>query len=159
MGRIYTASITASPQTTAVDLIEIVGTATKMVILHAWEIGQTTEFGDAQDETIGLLVKRGSSGSTAGSGGTTTTPAPVETGSAAASSTVRMMDTTQVVAGGGTLTTLMATSYNVRGVPVPWVPTPEMRFLFGPSERAVISITAPADSITYNATIWFEEIG
>lgn len=158
MGRIYTASVTATAVTAAVDLVEIVPPAGRLVFLHGWDIGQTTEFGDAQDETLGLILKRGSSGSTSGSGGSTPTPAPHETNQGAAGSTTEMMNTTQAVAGGGTLVTIYPTAFNVRAGDR-MVFTPEMRPVFGPSERLVLSMTAPADSITCNVSITFEEVG
>ena len=158
MGRIYTASVTGTAVTAAVDLCEIVPPAGRIVVLHGWDINQTTDFGDAQDEVLGLLLKRGSSGSTSGSGGSTPTPAPHETNQGAAGSTTEMMNTTQAVAGGGTLTTIWTTSWNVRAGDYR-VLTPEMRHVFGPSERLILSQTAPADSITMNVSIFFEEIG
>ena len=158
MGRMYTASVTATAVTAAVDLCEIVPPSGRIVVLHGWDLFQTTDFGDAQDEGLGLILKRGSSGSTSGSGGSTPTPAPHETNSGAAGSTVEMMNTTQVVVGGGTLTTLYTTGWNVRAGDFRLF-TPEARFVFGPSERLVLSQTAPADSITMNVSIIFEEIG
>lgn len=158
MGRIYTATVTASAQTAAVDLIEYTSASSRIVVLHGWDIAQTTDFGDAQDEVLGLILKRGSSGSTSGSGGSTPTPAPHETNSGAAAGTCEMMNTTQAVAGGGTLTTLYVSGYNVRSGDR-MIFTPEMRPVFGPSERMVLSQTAPADSVTFNVSITFEEIG
>ncbi len=158
MGRMYTASVAATAVTTAIDLAEIVPAAGRVVVLHGWDIFQTTDFGDAQDEGLGLLLKRGSSTSTSGSGGSSPTPAPHETNAGAASSTVEMMNTTQAVAGGGTLTTLYTTGFNVRAGDR-MVFTPEMRFVFGPSERLILAMTVPADSITCNVSVVFEEIG
>ena len=158
MGRIYTASVTAVAVTTAIDLLEIVPAAGRIVVIHAWDLFQTTDFGDAQDEGLGIIVKRGSSGSTSGSGGSTPTPAPHETNAGAASSTVEMMNTTQAVAGGGTLTTVYTSGWNVRaGDPRPFIP--EIRIYFGPAERGIVAMTVPADSITMNASFTFEEIG
>lgn len=160
MGRMYAVSVSESAQTVQVDFFEIVPPSGRIVVLHGFEIGQNTEFGDAAEESLALLVKRGSSGSTSGSGGSTPTPAPLETNAGAAGSTVEAMNTTQAVAGGGTLTTIMATAFNVRSSPLQWIFTPEMRPVFGPSERCVIALgDAPADSITWSVTAWFEEIG
>lgn len=160
MGRMYSVSVTESAQTTQIDLVEIVPASGRIVIVHGWEIGQSTELGDAAEESITLLMKRGSSGSTSGSGGSTATPTPLETNAGAASSTVETMNTTAAVAGGGTLTTMMATAFNVRSSPVQWIFTPEMRPIFGPSERFILGLNdAPADSITFSLTLWFEEIG
>lgn len=158
MGRIYTASVTGTAVTAAIDLIEYVVPSGRVVVLHGWDIAQTTDFGDAQDEVLGLIIKRGSSGSTSGSGGSTPTPAPHETNAGAAAGTCEMMNTTQAVAGGGSLNTLYATGYNVRSGDR-MVFTPEMRFVFGPAERMILSQTVPADSITMNVSITFEEIG
>lgn len=160
MGRLYSVAVTESAQTTQIDLVEIVPAAGRIVVVHGWEIGQSTELGDAAEESLTLLLKRGSSGSTSGSGGATATPTPLETNAGAASSTVETMNTTAAVAGGGTLTTLMATAFNLRGSPVQWWFTPETRPVFGPSERAVLGLNdAPVDSVTFSLTLWFEEIG
>ena len=158
MGRMYTVSVTATAVTAAIDIVEIVPPSGRIVVLHGWDLFQSTDFGDAQDEGLGLILKRGSSGSTSGSGGSTPTPAPHETNSGAAGSTVEMFNTTEAVAGGGTLTTLWPTGWNVRAGDYR-ILTPEMRYVFGPSERLILSQTAPADSITLSASIFFEEIG
>jgi hypothetical protein len=160
MGRMYTVSVTESAQTTQIDLVEIVPAAGRVVVIHGWEIGQSTELGDAAEESITLLAKRGSSASTSGTGGAVTTPTPTETNAGAATSTVETMNTTAAVAGGGTLVTLMATAFNIRSSPIPWTFTPEMRFVIGPAERFVLGLNdAPTDSITFSLTLWFEEIG
>ena len=160
MGRMYSVAVTESAQTAQIDLVEIVPAAGRIVVVHGWEIAQTTELGDAAEEALTLLAKRGSSGSTSGTGGATATPTPLETNAGAASSVVETMNTTAAVAGGGTLVTIMATAFNVRASPVQWVFTPEMRPVIGPAERFVLALNdAPTDSITFPLPLWFEEIG
>lgn len=160
MGKMYTAATAESAQTAAVDLFELTAPSTRIVYIHAIEIAQNTEVGDSAEESLALLFKRGSSGSTSGSGGSSVTPAPVDANAGSAGSTVEMMNTTAAVAGGGTLTTLVATAFNVRSSPVQWIFTPEMRPVVSPSERFIIGLgDTPADSITWSVTVWFEEVG
>jgi hypothetical protein len=159
VGRIYTVSVSESAQAGQVDFFELVPATGKPLVIHAWEIGQNTEVGDAAEESLALLLKRGSSGSTSGSGGATPTPVPLAATDTAAGFTAETMNTTQAVAGGGTLTTVMATAFNVRSSPLQWVFTPELRPVFAPAERCILSLgDAPADSITWSFTVWAEEI-
>lgn len=159
MGRMYTVSVAESAQTGQVDFFELVPATGKSICIHGWEIGQNTEVADAQEESLALLLKRGSSGSTSGSGGSTPTPTPLSPADTAAGFTAEAMNTTQAAAGGGTLVTLMATAFNVRSSPIQWLFTPELRPVFAPAERCVLALgDAPADSITWSVTIFVEEL-
>lgn len=152
---LYTAVFNAVAVTAQQDLFELNVPADAIVIVHAVELSQSTEVGDAQEEGLNLLFKRGAT--TSGTGGTAPTPQPLETGSASFGGTVEVNNTTKATA--GTIVTLRADNWNVR-MPYLWLPTPEMRFILGPSTRFTIELaTTPADSITMSGTLWYEELG
>ena len=155
MGLKYIAQFNAVAATVQQDLFEIVAPADAVVIVHWVRFSQSTEFGDAAEEQLSILFKRGAT--TSGSGGSTPTPAPVEFGFPAAGSTVEANNTTKATA--GTIVTMLADTWNVRG-PYEWLPTPEFQIAISPSQRFTVELaTTPADSITLNGFICLEEIG
>lgn len=138
------------------DFFELVNAATKVVVVHEVRLAQSTDVGDAAEEGLSLLVKRGV-GSTSGSGGSAGTVVKFQTGDAAGSASTEVNNTTKMSA--GTITTLLADVWNVRAGWL-WLPTPECRPVLAPSERLTVELgTTPADSITVNGTIIWEEIG
>lgn len=153
---LYTAVFNAVAVTAQQDLFEIVSASDAITIIHAIELSQSTEIGDAMEEGLNILVKRGATVS--GSGGSTVTPTALEAAVAAAyGGTVASNNTTK--ANTGTISTLRADNWNVR-MPYLWLPTPEMRIVVGPSVRLTVELaTTPADSITMSGTITFEELG
>jgi hypothetical protein len=78
-------------------------------------------------------------------------------GSPASGLTVEANNTTQL--SGGTNTILHAESFHVfSGLHKVW--TPETRLIFSPSQRCVVELeAAPTDSITFDMTVYVEEIG
>jgi hypothetical protein len=155
--KMYTVSFTAQAATVAVDFFEITAASTRIVIVHAIQLMQTTEVADAAEEGLALLLKRNTSGSTSGSGGASPTPAPVEANQGASGFTADTMNTTKMT--GGTAVTIAAWAWNIRG-PFEQIFTPEMRPVISPSERLTVELTTtPADSITFSGTLWAEEIG
>lgn len=153
---IYTASFAGVAVTVQQDLFELALPATCCVFVHHIELSQETEFGDAQEEQLRILLKRGV-GATTGSGGTTPTPAKLETGSAASTVTAKANNTTKMT--GGTITTIHPGTWQIRSERL-WIPPPELRIVLSPSERFTVELaTTPADSITMNGVIYFEQIG
>lgn len=156
MRGMYSAQFNGVAVTALQDLLELAVPASAVVIIHRIVLSQSTEVGDAQEEELLVLIRRGV-GATSGSGGSTATPAKLETGSAAAGTTVEINNTTRMT--GGTVTTLHAETWNVRTV-FDHRPTPEERIVLSPSERLTLELPgAPADSVTVDCTIYFEEIG
>jgi hypothetical protein len=145
----YSAVFEEVAVTAAQDLFEIVAPADSVVIIHGFEISQSS---DTDSEGLSLLVHRGS---TSGSGGSTPTPAPMNVGDAAFGGTVEANNTSQSTEG----TQLHAAAFNVLSG-YAWIPTPETRPVLSPSGRIIIELqTAPADSLTMSGTVYFEEIG
>jgi hypothetical protein len=155
MGMLYSAQFNGVTVTAQQDLFELVAPSDAVVVIHQILLSQTTEVGDTQEEGLSILVKRGAT--TSGSGGTTPALVPLENGFTAAGSVVEANNTTKATA--GTIVTLHADSWNVRSQLL-ILPTPELRLVLSPSQRLTVELaTTPADSITMNGTLYFEEIG
>lgn len=152
----YTAIATGS-ETAAGDMLEMLAPADAVLVLHSLSISQSTEAGDAASEQVTVSLKRVTGAPTSGSGGTTITPRPLEQGAAAAGGTYEGFNTTDLT--GGTSVTLHTESFNVmNGLEKVW--TPETRPIFSPSTRALLTLdSTPADSITFQVTCYFEELG
>jgi len=152
MGMMYSAAVEAVAVTVAQDFAEILAPSDAVVILHSVYVGQHTEEGDAAAEMLQINIVRYA---TSGSGGSAGVENPHEIGFPAAGSVVEFNNTTQ----GGTPVVLLADSFNVQAG---WQyrPTPEERLVISPSGILAIELpTAPADSITFDITITWEEIG
>lgn len=159
MPRLYTAQFNAVAVTALQDLFEIQAPTDAVVKIHDWEIFQTSDFGDAQEEVLRLECVRGVGTVTTGSGGTTVTPQPVEDGDVAFGGTVKANNTTRMAVGTGTLETLPQLGWQVR-YPKEKVYTPETRPVISPGNRWTLSLpVGPADSLTVSGTVTFEEIG
>ena len=159
MGRRYTAVFSSVAVTAQQDFFEIAAPADAIVVVHEWELSQSSEVGDAMEEGLAIRVVRGAGAVTSGSGGTTPTAQAIEDGDAAFGGTVEANNTTKMVAGSGALDQLAAYNWNIR-VPFQKIYTPETRPVISPSNRLTIELgTTPADSITVSGTITFEEIG
>ena len=154
MGMMYAATFGAVAVTAAQDVFEITAPSNKIVVLHEIALEQSSDAGDAEAELLRIQAIRGFS--TSGSGGSSVTPAPFENGNAAAGASVETNNTT--VATTGTTVTLLDRAFNVQ-IGFFWQPTPECRIVLSPSQRLVVRIPAPADSLTMHGTMIFEEIG
>jgi hypothetical protein len=154
MGMMYAATFGAVAVAAAQDVFEIVAPSTKTVVIHEIALEQSSDAGDAEAELLRIQAIRGFT--TSGSGGSSVTPAPLEGGNAAAGSSVEANNTT--VATTGTTATLFDRAFNVQ-IGFFWQPTPECRIVLSPSQRLVVRIPAPADSLTMHGTMVFEETG
>jgi len=153
----YSVPFSSVAVTAQQDLFEITAAAAKPVVVHSIEIEQSTEVGDAQEEGLSVLLKRGSSATTSGSGGTTPTPPVIVSGDTAFGGVTEVNNTTKM--SGGTITLLRAWNWNVR-IPFFKVFTPETRPVIVGGERLTVELaTTPADSITVSGTMLVEEIG
>lgn len=155
MGRIYTAAFSGQAETTQVDLLEILAPADAIIVVHEIAIGQILDFGDAEEELLLLHWKSGQT--VTGSGGNTTSIVPALFGDPASGATVKDTNTTK--AGTGTIVTHHSWAWNVR-MQFQQIWTPETRPILSPSRRATLELaTTPADSLTFNGYVVFEEIG
>jgi len=156
-GPIYTATFTAVAVSAAQDLFEIVAPASKRIAICEIDVGQYSDAGDAQAEMLSLLMLRGYT--SAGTGGSALTAANRSSKGRASGATVLANNTT--VASGGTPTTVRATSFNVQAG---WYYRPRFDVVFDerdivePGQRFVVRITAPADAVTMNGTLKYQEL-
>ncbi len=157
MGRVYVIDIAATAVTVAADVIEITPADDKPVIVHGFDILQTTDVGDAAEEIIGLVWVRGHT--TSGSGGTSgITPRPVNPSDAAAGLTAESLNTT--AASTGTGVNLQRHGWNIR-MPLTMIYTPETRPQASQANTTLVlrMADAPTDSITISGSVTVEELG
>jgi hypothetical protein len=153
MGRVESVSFAGVAITAVQDLFELVVPAGYRLHLHEIIYGQLSDVGDAAMELLAVTIKRGI-GNTSGSGGSTATPAKVRTNQDASGITAEINNTTQAVAGSGSLTTLPADVANIHHG-YKYKPAPEERFVFAAGEAVIVSLSAPADSLTSYGTLVF----
>lgn len=159
MSRFYTTKFSAVAVSAAQDLFEILAPALGAIIIHNWEVFQTSDVGDAAEEILRITVTRGDGAVTTGSGGSTHTPQPVDNGVGVSGAVVEINNTTRMAAGSGVLDELEEHGWNVRS-PLKEIYTPELRPVITPTDRWTLSLPdAPADSLTMSGYITYEEIG
>lgn len=155
LGMMYTAQFNGVAVSAQQDLFELTAPSDAVVVVHQVVLTQSSDVGDAQEEGLSILMKRGAT--TSGSGGSAVTPAALQHGFPAAGTAVERSNTTK--ASSGTIVTLHAEAWNIRA-PLVWLPPPELRIVLSPSQRFTVELaTTPNDSITMNATLYFEELG
>jgi len=149
---LFTATFGAVAVSAAQDVFELVTAASTRVALWEIRLGQYSGAGDAAAEMISLQVLRGYTVS--GSGGSAVVPEKVEPWGAAATSTVEANNTT--VANTTTPALLLADSFNIQAGFL-WQKQERSTLLVPASTRLVVRITLPADALTMNGTLVFEE--
>ena len=156
MGRKYWVDLTPTAVTVAADLIEITPADDKPIRVLGFNLGQTTDTGDAAEEIISLVWVRGHT--TSGSGGSAPTPRPCDPSDAAAGFTVEVFNTTAASAGTGV--NLARHAWNVR-VPIERPYTPEESFGANQGNTTLVlrMAAAPADSLTISGSVLIEELG
>jgi len=149
---IYAATFAAIAVTAAQDVWEIATPATTRGRLREVRIGQYSDVGDAAAELISVQIIRGYT--TTGSGGASVTPVNLRPWSRAAVCTVKRNNTT--VAQDGTGSVLFSDTFNIAsGL---WYRPAESEMIYlDASQRLVVRITAPADELSMNSTLVFEE--
>lgn len=135
----------------AQDLIEVVAPADAVVLIHEVHIGQSSDGASADSEMLQTSIIRGHT--TSGSGGGSATVTPLETGQPAAGGTYERNNTTQASTSGVTVTT---DAFNVlNGYAAVFDPA----IVVSPSQRCVITLSAPADALTLHARALVDELG
>ena len=158
MGRVYTVSFAATAATVAVDFFEINPADDKPCVIHSVEIGQTSDYGDAQAEGLEIKILRGGTGITSGSGGAAATPIGASPSYQAAGAACEVMNTTAATFTAGV--TWYDTAFNVQSGWV-YAPAPEDRPEVNQANGGLVVRLggAPADSVTWTGTLVFEELG
>ena len=154
---IYAANFSAQAITTATDLFEITPAADRPVVIYGLTLGQTTDLGDAAEETLMIGVYRDV---TAGATGTALTEYGYTNAAVSNASSAAVVALRGTASTGGTLIDIIP--WNIR-VPLQWFPIPEMRPKFtnlaaeGPVSTFRL-IAAPADSITTSGVLYWAEL-
>lgn len=154
MARTYTVPFTAVSVSAAQDLWEITPADDKPVKILGLVIGQYSDVGDAASENLSVKISRG--WGTSGSGGTAPTPSPVVPVDTAAGFTAEVNNTT--VASTGTEVVLFSDVWNTQAGYQMWFPEgtqPECTQASG--AILTVRITAPADAVTANGTLFVQE--
>lgn len=154
MARQYAVTFTAVTVSAAQDLFEITPADDKPVRLLGLTFGQSSDVGDAASENLGLTVVRGYTVS--GSGGSAPTPAPLDGIDTAAGFTAEVNNTT--VANTGTAVTLHADVINTQAGYAYFWPEGMQPQASQANTTIVVRITAPADAITANGTLYVQEV-
>lgn len=153
---VFTSTFAAVAVTAAQDVFEITAPATSKIAIREVRIGQYSDAGDAAAELLSVQIIRGYTVS--GSGGSAGTSNPVAGHSGAITSTAAIETNNTTVANTGSPVIMIADAFNVQAGWI-YVPDPDERITIAVSTRLVVRITAPADSITMNGTLVYEEIG
>lgn len=157
-GPIFSATFSNIAVTAVQDMFEFLTSAACRIAICEIDIGQNTEVGDAQDESLALELIRGFT--VAGSAGSAVTPTNYDARSRAAVTVVNRNNTGLATTSGSVV---RATSFNVRSG---WLYRPrwdgavDERPVISPSSSFVVRLpVAPADSVSMYATILFQELG
>lgn len=156
MGRIYAVTFEGVAVTAAVDFFELQPADDKPVSLIGIMLSQASDLGDINEEILRIQVLRGHTSS--GSGGATPTPAPVNNSSDTAAGAVSDTNNT-TIASGGTAVSLFSHTFNIRAGLEHYFP-PECRPGASQANTTIVVrlMAAPADSLTMNGTLYFEEM-
>ena len=159
MARFYTVSFENVAISAAQDLFELSPADDKpvrLVGLVLSNVGGTADAGDAQEELLRLLVRRGHT--TSGSGGSAPTPRALDPFSAAAGFAAEVNNTT--VASAGTTHDLHPDGWNIRIPYVFWWTIPELRPSASQQDTTIVVrlVAAPADAVSCSGTLYVEEL-
>lgn len=155
--RPYTVVFQAVAMTVSQDLFELTPADDKPISLMGIFAGNSTDFGDAQDEILRWSVIRGftSSGSV---GGSAPTPRPLNRSDPAAGFTAEINNTTKATT--GTTNILHADGFNVRAGLAFWWPIDCRPQASQADTTIVVRLeSTPADSITFDGTLYVAEFG
>lgn len=154
MSRTFKATSGPVAVTAQQDLFELTPADESKVTLIAVYVTQTTEVGDAEEEQLDVLIRRGHS--TSGSGGSAGTEEPVDPDGAAPTAAIEFNNTT--IASAGTTEDLHREAFNNR-VGLRYVPVDEERDICTQAESTIVGrlLTTPADSVTMIVTVVWKE--
>lgn len=143
------------------DLLSIQPATNKPCRLVGWIFGQTTELGDAAEESLRITVRHMTATVTIGSGGSAVTPVANRPGTgqeAAAGFTARCNDTT-VATTNGTSTIMEELAWNIRNTPWErWIPEEQRPYAINGEVLIVRMESTPTDDITGTITFLVEEV-
>lgn len=143
------------------DLLSVQPASNKPCRLAGWMFGQTTELGDAAEESLRITMRHMVATFTVGSGGSAVTPVanrPGTTDIVAAGFTARCNDTT-VSTTSGASTIMEEQAWNVRSSPWErWIPEEQRPIAINGEALVVRCESTPADDLTITLTFFVEEL-
>lgn len=154
---IYSAVVVAQAVALANDIFQLTAPSNSRVRIREIRLGQYTDFGDAAAEILSVQVISGYT-ATGSSGVSNPTPQNIHrwTRAPSAGSVVQVYDTG--IASSGTAHVHIADAWNIQAGWWYYPPEEEM-IIMEAGDVLVVRMSVPADSITMNATLVFEEIG
>ncbi len=159
VGRVYVAEFNAVAVTVQQDFFEVLCPADAILAILEYGLSQYTDVGDAAEEILSILEKRGEGAVTSGTGGTVPTARPYSKGDTAFGGTVEANNTTKLAVGTGAIIRFPSMAWNIRQEKEKVI-TPEQNRIISPGDRWALELaTTPVDSITMNGYVVFAEIG
>ncbi len=155
MGRMYYAPITGSAVTASIQLWSIQPATDDPILLHAFEMTQSTEFGEAAAEALELNLSRRTGTPTSGAGAAVT---EVDANQDDTTSTAIVLTelTTDWTAGAEQI--IAKIGWNIQ-VPYLWMPPPEGRIKVKDNDVMYLDlVTVPADAIDFFGWVLYEEL-
>jgi hypothetical protein len=154
-GRIYRIALVRTVVSAAVDLCEILTSATQVAWVHDIDLSQSSDSKDAEEQMLQLAWRRGNT--TTGSGGNTVTPNPEGDIGVASGLTVKTFNTTKATV--GTTVSVPIWDWNIR-TPGGRLYAPEMHIFIPPNTRHCLElVAAPVGSVTICGTVTVETLG
>lgn len=160
MGRIYAVPYTGTLTNSGgnSDLLEVLPADDKPVKLRGWALSQSSEVGDAAEESLRISVIRMAATVTSGSGGSAVTAVPMDSADVAFGGTCECNNAT-VATTSGASTVMEEYGWNERNTPFEhWYPDvnfcPKAKQGEGLFVRCQDTV---ADDITIEITFWIEE--
>jgi hypothetical protein len=153
MSRFYAVQFANVTASAAQDLFSVLATANMAFKLCEFQLSADAATAVAE---LRLSIKRLPATVTVGSGGSAVTPQPMHSTTSAATITARANDTTRATTS-GTPVTLFSASINVLNG---WqfLPPPEYRPAFAPSQALVIGMEVAPSSVVFDAYAVLEEV-
>jgi hypothetical protein len=141
-----------------IDLLELLPATQMPCALVGYSLGQTSELGDAAEESLRITIRRLTPTVTGGSGGSAVTPVPLDGNDAAAGFAAACGNST-VATSSGTDTIIEEHAWNVRNTPYErWIPE-EQRPRAQNAEALVVRLESTVDDdITVALTFWAAEL-
>lgn len=150
MGRMYTVSFVDVAVTAQQDFFQIEAN-TIPAILHAIFLSQTSDVGDAAAENLTIQILRVTDAVT-----NDLAEVLLDAGDGAALADLAINETSELTTGAEVI---HAESWNI-AMPFIWMPPPEMRIIVEVGNAVVVNLnTTPADELTMNGVMYFEEQG
>jgi len=158
-GRVYTALFNEVAASAQQDFFEILAASGKLVEILEWGLSQSTHEGDAGEEQLHLLEKRGIGTVTSGTGGGSATVNPVDDGDTAAGVTAEINNTTKMATGTGSIENIGTYNWNTR-IPYRHAYLDPDRPVIAPGNRWALELaTTPEVAATVSGYVRFMEKG